>query len=126
MGSIWAARLQCSPCAQGRYSADRDPPCLLPFSPCLPAHLQAAVAREVLRFAGLPVGEGPDSIQVINGLSGEVLPALRQLAGLPQGAAAGLVFLDHCKPVRTGTAAAVRLLQYGCCSTETCCVWAHR
>ncbi|PSC72400.1 catechol O-methyltransferase-like [Micractinium conductrix] len=60
---------------------------------------QAEVARQVLALAGLPVGTGPDArIQVVNGLSGEVLPTLRQLAGVQPGAAAGFVFLDHCKP----------------------------
>lgn len=76
---------------------------------------QAAVARQVLAYAGLPVGEGPDArVQVINGLSGDVLPRLRELAGLPpggstqgeqqEGAASApppvpFVFLDHCKTV---------------------------
>ncbi|KAL4443450.1 hypothetical protein ABPG75_011187 [Micractinium tetrahymenae] len=60
---------------------------------------QAAVARQVLEYAGIPVGEGPEArVRVVAGLSGDVLPRLRQLAGLGSGAAAGFVFLDHCKP----------------------------
>lgn len=65
----------------------------------LPLLLQAAVARQVLEYAGVPVGEGPEArVQVLAGLSGEVLPWLRQAAGLGPSAAAGFVFLDHCKP----------------------------
>ena len=107
--ALEGARLQCSSCVQHTATANHDLGACSP--PCPHARLQAAVAREVLRFAGLPVGEGPDSpIQVINGLSGEALPALRQAAGLPEGAAAGFVFLDHCKPVSAAApAAALRL-----------------
>lgn len=76
----------------------------LPTCPCP----QAAVAQQVLELAGVPVGSGPEArVQVVNGLSGDVLPRLRQLAGLPEAAegkpgAADFVFLDHCKPVRGG------------------------
>ena len=79
----------------------------------LPAHavVQAAVARAILEYAGLPVGDGPDApVQVVTGLSGGVLPRLRQLAGLGAGAAAGLVFLDHCKQVGAVREAAPALL----------------
>ncbi|KAI3428022.1 hypothetical protein D9Q98_006408 [Chlorella vulgaris] len=60
---------------------------------------QAEVARQVLQLCGVETGEGPGArVQVVNGLSGDVLPRLRELAGTAAGLAAGLVFLDHCKP----------------------------
>ena len=51
------------------------------------------------------VGAGPGArVQVLPGLSADLLPRLRELAGLPPGSADGppplaFVFLDHCKPV---------------------------
>lgn len=54
------------------------------------------------------VGSGPDArVQVLSGLSGDLLPRLRELAGLAAGSAEGppplsFVFLDHCKPVSGG------------------------
>jgi hypothetical protein len=64
--------------------------------------MQAAVALGMLEFAGVPVGDGPGArVQVVTGLAGAVLPQLRDIAGLDSDAAAGFVFLDHCKKVRT-------------------------
>ena len=59
------------------------------------------------------VGAGPDArVQVLPGLSDDLLPRLRELAGLPPGSAEGppllaFVFLDHCKPVSVPYSAAL-------------------
>lgn len=60
-----------------------------------PPLLQAEVAREVLALAGFA---DPSRVQVLGGLSSDVLPRLAE--ELPAGPArrAGVVFLDHCKP----------------------------
>lgn len=78
--------------------------------PFPPRALQADVARQVLRFAGLPAGEGADArIQVVTGPSGDVLPRLRELAGLPAAGAdaagpppVSFLYLDHAKQARGG------------------------
>lgn len=65
----------------------------------LASPLQADVARQVLEYAGVSVGEGPEArVRVVAGLSGQVLPQLRQLAALGPSTPADFVFLDHCKP----------------------------
>ncbi len=57
--------------------------------------MQAEVAREVLALAGLA---DPSRVQVLTGLSSEVLPRLAEALPPAPARRAGLVFLDHCKP----------------------------
>lgn len=104
-GHGWA--ISAPTCGAWLHACSQRPTKPLPWVP----RPQAATARQILEFAGVQgVGSSPDSrVQVLSGLSGDLLPRLRELAGLAAGSAEGppplsFVFLDHCKPVSGGSA----------------------